>query len=100
MPLCWMDCTVPPTVRGKTRATATVTMAKRATDGAGDYHVANSCRKPVQNERHIMYFRLPSVGSAPEKTDGKVGRLKVSDRLNHRLLAVVTGKVGTRHNFL
>ena len=45
------------------------------------------------------HVTLPCVGSA--KTDGNVGRLKrASDQLNHRLLAVVTGKVGTRHNFL
>jgi hypothetical protein len=30
---------------------------------------------------------------------GRAG-LKVSDQLNHRLLAIVAGKAGMRHNFL
>ena len=61
------------------------------------------CRKSSSRNRvlYVMYVsRLPCVGSAPAKTDGKVGRFKVSGQLNRHLLAVVTGKVRTRHNFL
>jgi len=47
-----------------------------------------------------MYLGCPARVQRSAKTDGKMGWLKVSDQLNHRLLVVVAGKVGTRHSFL